>query len=253
VVTRASGLPYYMQIADALRQDIHAGKFRPGDQLPSERDLQDRWKVASQTVRAALNQLHAEGLVVSLQGKGSFVREQAVPRRLSTDISTSLGWYTSLVHQGFKPAGQTTVNEAPCPADAAEWLGIDQGNPVTVRDRLMGTEGEPPAMWAISYFPGWVIEQAPDLANPKVGGMPELLREGFGETYSEDVLTVRMPTPEEQQRLQLEKGTPVQVIHGATYDQQHRPLHYIRVIAAGGRIEFAYRFGTVPDDGGQGT
>ena len=57
-----------------------------------------------------------------------------------------------------------------------------------------------------------------------------------------------MPTLSEQQRLELEKGNPVQVIQGATYDQQHRPLHFIRVVAAGGRIEFAYRYGSVPEE-----
>jgi hypothetical protein len=41
--------------------------------------------------RAAFDQLRAEGLVVSYQGKGIYVREQAIPRRLSTDIATSLG------------------------------------------------------------------------------------------------------------------------------------------------------------------
>jgi GntR family transcriptional regulator len=247
VVSRAGGKPFYVQIADALREAIHAGRYEPGDRLPSERELRDSWKVSQQVVRAALNQLHAEGLAVTYQGRGSFVRKQSVPRRLSTDISTSFGWYTSLAHQGFRPAGQTTVLEGTCPPDAAEWLGIDAGELVTIRDRLMGTEGEPPAMVATSYFPTWVTDQAPDLKDPRKGGMPELLRAGFGQTYSEDVLTVRMPTPEEQQRLELEKGTPVQVIAGATYDQQHRPLHYIRVVAAGGRIEFAYRYGTVPE------
>jgi GntR family transcriptional regulator len=247
VVTRASGRPFYLQIADDLRSAIHSGQYQPGDQLPSERELRDRWQVSSQTVRSALNQLHAEGLVASYQGRGSFVRRQMVPRRLSTDISTSLGWYTSLAHQGFKPGGQTTVTTGPAPHDAAEWLGIEEGTIVTIRDRTMGTEGEPPAMLATSYFPDFVTQKAPDLADATRGGMPELLRSGFGDTYSEDVLTVRMPTPQEQQRLELEKGTPVQVIAGATYDQQHRPLHFIRVIAAGGRIEFAYRYGTLPE------
>lgn len=248
MVTRAGGRPFYVQIADALREDIKAGRYQPGDQLPSERELRERWKVSQQVVRAALAELHAEGSVVSYQGRGSFVRRQLVPRRLSTDISTSFGWYTSLAHQGFKPAGATRVTEEPCPADAAEWLGIEEGVTVTCRDRTMGVEGEPPAMLATSYFPGWVIEGAPDLADATKGGMPELLRAGFGETYSEDVLTVRMPMLAEQQRLELEKGTPVQVIQGATYDAQHRPLHFIRVVAAGGRIEFAYRYGAVPGD-----
>lgn len=238
-----------MQIADVIRDDIHAGTYRPGDQLPSERELRDRWKVSQQVVRAALAQLHAEGLVVTFQGRGSYVREQAVPRRLSTDITTSLGWYTSLAHQGFQPAGETTVRQEPCPPEASEWLGVEPGTEVVIRDRLMGTEGEPPAMWARSYFPLWVTERAPRLVDPRVGGMPEALRQAFGQTWGEDVLTVRMATLEEAERLSLEKGQPVQMIDGATYDAEHRPLHYIRVIAAGGRIEFAYRFGQVPEEG----
>jgi len=36
------------------------------------------------------------------------------------------------------------------------------------------------------------------------------------------------------------------VIKGGTYDQENRPLHFIEVIAAGGRIEFAYLYGTMP-------
>ena len=248
MVTRAAGRPFYQQIADALREEILAGRARPGDQLPSERDLRDRWQVSQQTIRAAFDQLRAEGLVVSHQGRGVFVREQAVPRRLSTDIATSLGWYTTLARQGLQPAGRTTVTHAPCPPEAAEWLGIDPGTDVVIRDRDLGTEGEPPVMVATSYFPEWVTEKAPDLADPSRGGMPELLREAFGATYSEDVLTVRMPTRAEQQRLDLPPGTPVQVIKGGTYDAEHRALHFIDVVAAGGRIEFAYKYGTVPAD-----
>ena len=45
----------------------------------------------------------------------------------------------------------------------------------------------------------------------------------------------------------LPPATPVQIIQGGTYGQEHRPLHYIHVVAAGGRIEFAYRYGTVPE------
>ena len=70
--------------------------------------------VSTATVRGAFDQLRAEGLVVSQgQGAGSFVREQTVPRRLSTDITTSLGWYHTLARQGLTPKGQTTVRTEP--------------------------------------------------------------------------------------------------------------------------------------------
>jgi GntR family transcriptional regulator len=248
MVSRASGRPAYLQIADALRDQLHSGHYPPGAKLPSERELQQTWKVSSRTIRVALDQLRGEGLVVSYQGRGVFVREQAVPRRLSTDIATSLGWYTTLARQALQPAGATTVAEQPCPPEAAEWLGLESGTPVVVRERDMGTQGEPPVMVATSYFPLEVVERAPQLRDPNVGGMPRWLREGFGPFYSHDVLTVRMPTRAETERLDLPPGTPVQIIKGASYDQENRPLHYIEVVAAGGRIEFAYRYGQVPDD-----
>jgi GntR family transcriptional regulator len=248
VVSRASNRPAYQQIADALREQMRDGTLAPGAKLPSESELRERWRVASKTVRAALDQLRAEGLVMGRQGVGSFVREQPVPRRLSTDIATNVGWYHTLARQGLQPAGSTTVRQAPCPLEAAEWLEIEPGTTVTVRDRIMGTEGEPPAMLATSYFPEWVIAKAPNLADPKVSGLPRWLREAFGETYSTDVLTVRMPTVAEQQRLDLPRSVPVQVIRGGEFDAERRPLHYIEVIAAGGRIEFAYVYGAVPGD-----
>jgi GntR family transcriptional regulator len=248
VVSRASGRPAYQQIADALREQMRDGTYPPGAKLPSESELRERWGVASKTVRAALDQLRAEGLVMGRQGVGSFVREQPVPRRLSTDIATSLGWYHTLARQGLTPAGRTVVSQASSSALAAEWLGIDPGTVVTVRERVLGTEGQPPVMLATSHFPTWVTDKAPALADPNRGGMPELLREAFGKTYSTDVLTVRMPTSAEAQRLDLPRGLPVQIIHGGTYDVEHRPLHFIEVVAAGGRIEFAYVYGDVPND-----
>jgi GntR family transcriptional regulator len=249
MVSRASGRPAYLQIADALREQINAGRYPPGAQLPTERALQDEYRVSSRTVRVALDQLRAEGLAVSYQGRGVFVREQAVPRRLSTDIAVFDGWYQTLRRQGLKPAGRTTVTRAPCPPDAAEWLGIEPGTEVLVRDRVMHAEGHPPEMLATSYFPLWVVERAPKLADPGVGGMPRWLREAFGTFYSEDVITARMPTQAERERLDLPPGVPVLVIKGGEHDSDsQRPLHYIEVVAAGGRIEFAYRYGTDPGD-----
>jgi GntR family transcriptional regulator len=246
MVTRR-GVPAYMQIADAIRAQIRDNELQPGAQLPTEREMMQTWGVSSRTIRVALDQLRAEGLISSKQGRGVFVREQVVPRRLSTDIAVFEGWYTMLARQGLKPAGGTTVRTASCPPEAAEWLGIAPGDDVVIRERDMGTEGEPPVMIATSYFPRWVVEAAPNLADPKVSGMPKWLREAFGDFYSEDVLTTRMPTPQEQERLDLPPGTPVQIIKGGSYDQENRPLHFIEVIAAGGRIEFAYRYGPTPD------
>ena len=67
------------QIADQLRADIYAQALAPGDQLPSERELVERYGTAHQTVRQAISLLKAEGLVIGRPGRGVFVRERPFP------------------------------------------------------------------------------------------------------------------------------------------------------------------------------
>ncbi|TCP57283.1 regulatory GntR family protein [Tamaricihabitans halophyticus] len=68
--------PPYVQVASALRAAILTRKFTPGDKLPSRAELAKTYGVASMTVQNALRELRDEGLIVSRQGSGVFVRER---------------------------------------------------------------------------------------------------------------------------------------------------------------------------------
>jgi DNA-binding transcriptional regulator YhcF (GntR family) len=68
--------PPYRQVADALRAAILTRKLKPGDKLPSQAELADRYKVARMTIQQALRELRSEGLTVSRQGSGVYVRER---------------------------------------------------------------------------------------------------------------------------------------------------------------------------------
>src|SRR5688572_30732685 len=72
--------PKYQRIASALRADIREGTYGPGDRLPAETALMERFKVSLPTLRQAIGLLRAEGLVESRHGIGTFVRED---RRLT--------------------------------------------------------------------------------------------------------------------------------------------------------------------------
>jgi DNA-binding GntR family transcriptional regulator len=61
------------QIASWLRGRISAGEFRPGQRLPTERELQQTLGVAATTTRRAYRQLADEGLVVTTPGRGTHV------------------------------------------------------------------------------------------------------------------------------------------------------------------------------------
>ncbi|SCD47031.1 regulatory protein, gntR family [Streptomyces sp. BpilaLS-43] len=65
--------PPYLQAAEALRDAILNGEFRPGERLPSANVLGDRFGVSSSTVQNALRVLKREGLVYSQLGRGSYV------------------------------------------------------------------------------------------------------------------------------------------------------------------------------------
>jgi GntR family transcriptional regulator len=244
VVTR--GRPVYLQVADAIRGGILAGTYRPGDRLPSTSELMDTYRVGQKTVQSAVDRLRAEGYVVSQQGVGFFVRQQEVPRRMSTDITEGVGFYTMLDRHGLQPGSRTTVQRGPASAEVAQWLGIAEGEQVVVRDRLMRPEGKLPELLATSYFPVWVVERAPNLGDPTISGLPKWIREAFGDVYYRDVLSARMPSPDEVERLELPPGTPVITVKGGTYDQQHRALHFIDKRAAAGRIDYSYEYGMVP-------
>ena len=68
--------PPYQQVANALRAAILTRKLMPGEQLPSGSELAERYGVARATVQQAIRVLRADGLIVSRQGSGVFVRER---------------------------------------------------------------------------------------------------------------------------------------------------------------------------------
>lgn len=70
----------YEQIQTELSLQIRQGMLRPGDKLPSEQELAAAYGVSRLTVRQAIGGLVTAGLVLPIQGKGSFVSEKSQPR-----------------------------------------------------------------------------------------------------------------------------------------------------------------------------
>ena len=78
------GRPFYEQVKDDLRRLVVSGTLRPGDKLPSVRELAGQLAINPNTIQRAYRELEAEGYIVSIPGRGSFAarREDAPdPRR----------------------------------------------------------------------------------------------------------------------------------------------------------------------------
>ena len=85
VLDRASATPLRHQIYREWRKGILAGRFRPGDRVPSSRDLAAALGVSRSTVAEAWEQLIAEGYLDSAHGSGTFVCRE-LPEKLLTPV-----------------------------------------------------------------------------------------------------------------------------------------------------------------------
>ncbi|MGR6913630.1 GntR family transcriptional regulator [[Actinomadura] parvosata] len=65
--------PAYLQIADDLRQEVAAGRLKVGERLPARRQLAQRYSVAVETIRRALDELAREGVISTQSTRGTYV------------------------------------------------------------------------------------------------------------------------------------------------------------------------------------
>ncbi len=77
----SSGTPIYRQIADQVRQAVASGVLRPGDRLPSVRELALELAVNPNTIAKAYQELERDGVIETPRGRGSFIadRKQRLP------------------------------------------------------------------------------------------------------------------------------------------------------------------------------
>lgn len=68
----------YEQIVEQIKAMITEGNLKPGDRLPSEREMSDRLKVSRASVREALSALHLMGLVEIKSGEGTFIKQTSI-------------------------------------------------------------------------------------------------------------------------------------------------------------------------------
>ncbi len=69
-------LPNYMKIKKFIIQNIQSGNWKPGYKVPSENELGKLFNVSRMTVNKALRELTSEGMILRIQGKGTFVAEE---------------------------------------------------------------------------------------------------------------------------------------------------------------------------------
>ncbi|GGY11483.1 GntR family transcriptional regulator [Streptomyces anandii] len=209
--------PKYRQVADALRREIVNGAFDSHRRLPSESELSARFDASRNTVRSGLALLVSEGLITSSQGLGYEVRSHEV-FELNASRFENLefpqngdAYNTDVTNAGRRPHQSFRVEMLPAPADIAERLKIEEGSTTALRFCHRYVDDVPWSTQA-TYYPAWLIEERPRLAEPKdieEGTTRYLAASGIEQVGYFDEIATRMPTPEEARLLEVGAGVPV--------------------------------------------
>ena len=243
------------RITDELREKIRSGELPPGARLPGIKDLMQQFDVSYETARHAINELRAMGLVETRQGKGSYVREyepyewwpavfEHRDHRADKPGPEHDAWKATVAAMGRSPRQTATPARVIPPPVVARHLGTPDGEEVIVRYRTRYVD-DVPVQTADSYYPLWVAEGTLiELADGDInipGGL--MAHVGHQQVRFDDTLTIRMPTPEDQRRLDLAAtGTPVAEHVRVGFNADNRPVRVIITVAPGDRNILRWQF-----------
>ncbi|MBA3365124.1 MAG: GntR family transcriptional regulator [Actinobacteria bacterium] len=235
---RTSG-PLYAQTADVLRGRLADKVWKQGDRLPSETDLCREFGVSSITMRRAVGMLAAEGLVIRIQGKGTFASGDHTlvlgPPQLTsfTQDMERRGWRSS--------ARIVSVSFVPASVAVATKLGLAQGGPTTVVKRVRFADEAPVALQTAHlpslFFPG--LERY-DFARESLYGVLERVYEVKPANASE---TYRASTVDEEEAelLDVPPGSPAFRVERVTSDGAGRRIELVESVIRGDRYTLALR------------
>ncbi len=251
----------YERIADDLRGPIRAGEMRPGDRLPSEATLAERYGRSVPTIRQALGLLEAEGMIEKKHGRGNFVRQ---PRSLVHRSNDRHQWEKDRARQDEETRSETGATErdtglhlgdlsfhaeyhrVPANADLAAAFDVPEGTELLERHYATQYRIESaPFNLVRSYLVCEVIAGNPALLDetkePWPGGTQnQLYTVGIELDRIVEHVTARPPTAEESEELDLPPGTAVLVLRKTSYATDGRVVEVSDVILPGDRTEMLF-------------
>lgn len=240
-IDRNSYEPAYAQLVRILLSQIAAGVFRPGDRLPSEAQLCERYGVSPMTVRRVINILADKGVVIAEQGRGTFVK----PLELGT-ATFDLNRLQQLFRKGRSTVKLLEARITLATERTADKLAIQAGDRSVFIRRLIFQDEKPMLLHRehVIYDPTRPLIEA----EMEVTALRGLFDEGGGSDLKWGDLTVEATvlTKEEAILLHSEVGAPAFRLEHIFYDFDNRPVSWGWFICAGDLLRFTATIG-IPD------
>lgn len=223
--------PRYQEIAEYLRRLIAAS--RPGDRLPSEAELCDRFGVSRMTVRQALSVLANEHLLIRRRGEGTF----AAPRVVARLLGSPLSFTESMRRRGLRASSRLLHAGwiEPSVEDRAA-LHLPLGSRAVVVERLRLADDRPMAIERVVTPPSCAGILDEDLEHRSLHDAFERL--GRIPTRAQARVSARRATDIERRLLGLDPDGVVLSERRTIDDQDGTPIEHTETLYAAERYEF---------------
>ena len=237
-IDRSSYEPAYAQLVRILLGQIAAGVFRPGDRLPSEAQLCERYGVSPMTVRRVINILVDQGAVIAEQGRGTFVK----PLELGT-ATFDLNQLQQLFREGQSTVKLLEARITSATERTADKLAVDVGDRIVFIRRLIFQSENPTLLHReyVIYDPTRPLIEA----EMEVTALRGLFSEGGGSDLKWGDLTVEATTLTEEEALLLHSpsGVPAFRLEHIFYDFDDQPVSWGWFVCSGDRLRFTATIG----------
>jgi GntR family transcriptional regulator len=231
-----SNIPYYVQLANLIKDKIMQKSWAPGSQIPGEMDLCNEYGVSRTVVRQALSELELDGLINRRKGKGTFIAEPKVSEGLAQKLT---GFYQDMIDRGLRSNTQVLHHRVvPCPDKVAEYLQIAPGTRVIDINRLRFVEGTPFQL-VNSFIP---FDLCPKLADVDLTdrSLYEFLEHecGLFITRGRRYIEAIGANEVEAKLLQIDRGAPLVMLESISYLENGASIEYYHAVHRGDRSRF---------------
>jgi GntR family transcriptional regulator len=234
-IYRNSPLPLYYQLKSILRTKIRSGEWRPGQLIPSERELSQMYGLSRMTARQAITELVNEGVFYREQGKGTFVGRH----RIAQHLTRLTGFTEDIRARGQQPSTKVlAARMAPADEVVAERLRVPVGQMVFSVQRLRLADSEPLAIESSQVsFKGCERLLDEDLEHSSLYRLLET-KYGVPLIEAEQELEAGLAGNEEAQLLKIPVGSPVLFTRRTSYTDRNQPIEYARSVYCGNKYTF---------------
>lgn len=227
--------PLYDQLVDILTEKIEH-EYRPGDLMPSERELSERYSLSRTTVRLALQELERLGLVVRQHGRGTFVADRSAQ---TTNLMQTYSFTDQMREMGREPS--TTILEfAEVEADKnlAEHMGCRIGDRIFKLKRLRSADGMP-LMVERTYLP---VRKFLALKRPMLEhkSLYAVMEKDYHEIIrvAEEEFFASIARPADARLLDIPENSPVLDLVRTTYNLGNEIIEYTLSVARADQFKY---------------